>query len=78
MHSLHPSVYKARVGDINNITLSVPFTNLSLVGESEIAVKRMRPLILRDIGVNNATEFTINARTSFHHGRSENPTIGTI
>ncbi len=59
--------------DINNITLNVPFTDLSQLNDSQIAVKRMRSLIrMADV------VFTINGRTDFHKGKSENPTIGTV
>jgi hypothetical protein len=57
--------------NINNITLSVPFIDLRQTKESEIAVRRMRPLISGKV-------LSINGRSSFHDGKSDKPTIGTI
>jgi hypothetical protein len=59
--------------DINNIDLSkwVAYTDLGAKPASEIAVKRFRPLI----SVNGL--FTINGRTDFHAGHSEDPMIGS-
>jgi FtsP/CotA-like multicopper oxidase with cupredoxin domain len=57
--------------NITNLTLGVPFTDLRK--SAKIDVRRMRPLIW----VGNNT-FTINGRTDFHKGLSENPVLGSI
>jgi hypothetical protein len=50
--------------NVNNVSLSVAYTNLSLV--TDIAVIRMRPLIyFQSINI-----FTIHGRTDFHSGWS--------
>jgi FtsP/CotA-like multicopper oxidase with cupredoxin domain len=54
-----------------NISLSVPFIDLSL--ETNIPVIRMRPLIFM-----GSTIFSIHGRTDFHQGWSENPMLGTV
>lgn len=55
---------------ISKVNLSVPFVDFN-DPTLPIAVKRMRPLM------SISRIFSINGRTDFHHGRSENPTIGT-
>ena len=58
---------------INNVTLDVPFVNLSSINDKDIAVKRMRPLVA-------SADFTfgINGHLRFNQGISEKPKIGTI
>lgn len=63
------TAYKNKRKNINNVTLSVPFTNFNNLN-IPISIKRMRPLMLTDV-------FSINGRSDFHYGKSENPTIGT-
>ena len=67
---------KSRIAPYESITkliLNVPFTNLSHVPESQIAVKRMRPLIWMGGAIGSTlgkAVFTINGRRDFHAGRS--------
>lgn len=56
---------------INNVALSVPYTDFN-DPNLPIAVKRMRPLMIFPGPI-----FSINGRTDFHAGNSENPKIGT-
>lgn len=63
------TVDKNKRKDLNNVTLPVPYVNFSDPNLS-VSVKRMRPLMSTDA-------LTINGRSDFHGGRSENPTIGT-
>ena len=56
---------------IDNVVLDVPFVDLGAYSDSQIAVKRMRPLLW------TGKVFTINGRTDFHKGQSENPMLGT-
>uniref|UniRef100_A0A1J3CGV6 Spore coat protein A n=1 Tax=Noccaea caerulescens TaxID=107243 RepID=A0A1J3CGV6_NOCCA len=64
---------KNTIKSINNLLLNVSYTDLSTVPDSGIAVRRMRPLVWMGQSI-----FTINGRTDFHKGRSENPMVGTI
>ncbi len=59
---------------INNVTLDVPFVNLSSINDSDIAVKRMRPLV----AASDFSAFGINGHLRFNQGTSEKPKIGTI
>lgn len=64
-HLKLPSDYKA---------LDVPFTDLSLIPEEKIAVRRMRPLfsLPRDM------RFMIGAHYMFEMGATDLPKIGTV
>lgn len=55
------------------MSLKQPFTNLSLVSSSAIAVKRMRPLL----SLPRDGKFVINGHYMFDMGASDNPKIGT-
>lgn len=55
------------------ISLNQPFTNLSSISSSAIAVKRMRPLL----SLPRDGKFVINGHYMFDMGASDNPKIGT-
>lgn len=59
---------------INNVTLSVPYTDLSKTPENKVVVKKMRTLLCL-YGSHNL--FTLNGRSDFHQGWAEEPEIGT-
>lgn len=61
--------------NISNITLNTSFVNLSTVSQSNIAVRRMRPLIVAN---DVPAQYGINGHIRFGQGASENPKIGTI
>ena len=52
----------------------VPFANYTEFKDSQIQVRRMRPLVFSSIDF----RFGINGHLSFHSGESETPTIGTV
>jgi FtsP/CotA-like multicopper oxidase with cupredoxin domain len=61
---------ESRITNIN-LTKWVSYTDFKKINDSQIAVKRMRPLL-------STIRLTINGRQDFHAGKSENPVIGTV